>query len=135
DVNLFGKYQQRITSNLETFFDLQYRRVLYNIDGFRNNPTVKVHETYDFVNPKLGITWFNDKYQMYGSWSVGQKEPNRDDFEAGQGQIPKPEKLNDIELGIERKSSQFNWGATLYYMRYKDQLVLSGKINDVGAYT
>jgi iron complex outermembrane receptor protein len=54
---------------------------------------------------------------------VGQKEPNRDDFEAGQGQIPKPEKLNDIELGIERKSNQFNWGATLYYMLYKDQLV------------
>jgi len=135
DINLFGKYQQRITSNLETFVDLQYRRVLYNIDGFRNNPSVKVRETYDFVNPKLGITWFNDKYQLYGSWSVGQKEPNRDDFEAGNGQIPKPEKLNDFELGVERKSSQFKWGATFYYMRYKDQLVLTGKINDVGAYT
>ena len=135
DINLFGKYQQRITSNLETFVDLQYRRVLYNIDGFRNNPTVNVRETYDFVNPKLGITWFNDKYQLYGSWSVGQKEPNRDDFEAGHGQIPKPEKLNDFELGVERKSNQFKWGATFYYMRYKDQLVLTGKINDVGAYT
>ncbi len=135
DLNLFGKYQQRISSHLETFVDLQYRRVLYNIDGFRNNPTVNVHETYDFVNPKLGITWFNDNYQLYGSWSVGQKEPNRDDFEAGKGQVPKPEKLNDIELGVERKSSQFNWGATFYYMRYKDQLVLTGKINDVGAYT
>jgi iron complex outermembrane receptor protein len=135
DINLFGKYQQRITSSLETFVDLQYRSVLYNIDGFRNNPTVKVRETYDFVNPKIGITWFNDKYQVFGSWSVGQKEPNRDDFEAGQGQIPKPEKLNDFELGVERKSSQLKWGATFYYMRYKDQLVLTGKINDVGAYT
>ena len=49
--------------------------------------------------------------------------------------MPKPEKLHDIELGVEKKTSRFNWGATLFYMRYKDQLVLTGKINDVGAYT
>jgi len=50
-------------------------------------------------------------------------------------QQPKPEHLNDVELGIERRSANYNWGATLYYMKYKDQLVLTGKINDVGAYT
>ena len=50
-------------------------------------------------------------------------------------QQPKPEKLNDFELGIEKKNNKYNIGITCYYMHYKDQLVLTGKINDVGAYT
>jgi iron complex outermembrane receptor protein len=48
---------------------------------------------------------------------------------------PKRERLGDLEVGIERKKKAVNWGATLYYMHYDDQLVLTGKINDVGAYT
>ena len=50
-------------------------------------------------------------------------------------QQPKPERLYDFELGIEKTKNNYNWSATLYYMNYKDQLVLTGKINDVGAYT
>ena len=29
----------------------------------------------------------------------------------------------------------YSWSATAYYMLYHDQLVLTGKINDVGSYT
>ena len=46
-------------------------------------------------------------------------------------QLPKPERLRDLELGVEKKSEQYSLGATFYYMKYKDQLVLTGKINDV----
>lgn len=135
DVNVFGKYQQRIAKGLELFADLQYRRVLYNITGFRDNPSLQVRETYNFFNPKFGLSYSRHNYQWYASYSLGQKEPNRDDFEAGQNQIPRPEKLHDIELGVEKKEQLYRWGATFYYMLYKDQLVLTGKINDVGAYT
>jgi iron complex outermembrane receptor protein len=62
------------------------------------------------------------------------KEPNRDDFEAGMENQPKPEQLQNIELGIEKRKPGWSWGATLYYMQYRDQLVLTGRINDVGAY-
>lgn len=135
DVNVFGKYQQRIAKGLELFADLQYRRVLYNITGFRDNPSLKIRETYNFFNPKFGLSYSRQNYQWYASYSLGQKEPNRDDFEAGQNQVPKPEKLHDIEFGVEKKEQLYRWGATFYYMLYKDQLVLTGKINDVGAYT
>lgn len=135
DVNVFGKYQQRIAKGLELFADLQYRRVLYNITGFRDNPSLKIRETYNFFNPKFGLSYSRHNYQWYASYSLGQKEPNRDDFEAGQNQVPKPEKLHDIEFGVEKKEQLYRWGATFYYMLYKDQLVLTGKINDVGAYT
>lgn len=135
DVNIYAKYQWQLASALQAFADVQYRRVLYNIGGFRNNPTLQVRNTWNFLNPKLGLAYTLRNYQLYASWSHGQKEPNRDDFEAGMNQQPKPEKLHDFELGIEQKSSVYNWGATLYYMLYKDQLVLTGKISDVGSYT
>ena len=66
---------------------------------------------------------------------MASKEPIRDDFEAGTTQQPKAETLYDVELGAEKKTDRFAFGAGFYYMKYKDQLVLTGKINDVGAYT
>jgi iron complex outermembrane receptor protein len=71
----------------------------------------------------------------YFSYSLGQHEPNRDDFEANPNEQPKPEHLHDFELGIEKGKASYSWAADVYYMRYKDQLVLTGKINDVGSYT
>ena len=94
-------------------------------------PSIRI----SFFNPKAGIVYKKDSWKSYLSYSVANKEPNRDDFEAGNTQQPKPERLQDFELGIEKSTKQLNWSATLYYMKYKDQLVLTGKINDVGAYT
>jgi iron complex outermembrane receptor protein len=135
DLNVYTKYQRRLANHLEAFADVQYRRVLYDLGGFRDNPSLQLHNVYQFFNPKLGITYTANGYQLYASYSIGNKEPNRDDFEAGQQQQPKPERLHDIELGIKKGNSLNQWGATLYYMKYKDQLVLTGKVNDVGAYT
>jgi len=135
DLNVYSKYQRRLSNNLEAFVDVQYRRVLYDLGGFRDNPSLTTRNIYKFVNPKIGITYTAKDYQLYASYSIGNKEPNRDDFEAGQQQQPKPERLHDIELGIEKRNSLYQWGATLYYMKYTDQLVLTGKVNDVGAYT
>ena len=135
DLNIYTKYQRRLSDHLEAFADVQYRRILYDLGGFRDNPSLTTRNTYHFINPKFGITYSLKDLQLYASYSIGNKEPNRDDFEAGQQQQPKPERLHDIELGIEKRNSLYQWGATLYYMKYKDQLVLTGKVNDVGAYT
>ena len=117
------------------FYDLQYRRVKYNLYGFRDNPDLTINNKYNFFNPKLGLSFQKHSWSGYLSYSRGQKEPNRDDFEAGSNQQPRAEKLNDIELGFEKRADKYNIGLTGYYMHYKDQLVLTGKINDVGAYT
>lgn len=137
DVNGYAKYQRRLSTALEAFVDLQYRRVLYQMNGYRKTPDVKVRETYNFVNPKAGFTYTLKDHLIYLSYSMGSREPNRDDFEANvakKEQSLKPEKMHDFELGVERKNGTFSYGATLYYMLYKDQLVLTGSINDVGSY-
>lgn len=135
DVNGYAKYQHRVATGLELFGDVQYRNVHYHIGGFRNNPVLHVKNKYHFVNPKAGITYNIRGTRMYASYSFAAKEPNRDDFEAGSSQQPKPEKMHDLEAGIEKKFSTWRWSANVYYMKYKDQLIPTGRINDVGAYT
>ncbi|HEV7329564.1 MAG TPA: TonB-dependent receptor plug domain-containing protein [Flavisolibacter sp.] len=135
DASVYAKWQQNLSPLFRFFADLQVRHVDYNIDGFRNNPGLTVDQQYTFFNPKAGITFHNQNWTAFASYSFGSKEPVRDDFEASVNEQPKPEYLRDLEVGFERKNSIYNIGATVYYMKYKDQLVLTGKINDVGAYT
>lgn len=133
DFNIYLKEQTQFAANWNLFFDLQYRHINYNAEGFRDNPTLSIKSKFDFFNPKAGISYNKSGWKGYFSLGIASKEPNRDDFEAALQ--PKPERLYDIELGIERVKNNYNWSATFYYMKYEDQLVLTGKINDVGAYT
>jgi iron complex outermembrane receptor protein len=135
DFSLYSKWAQQWTSNFQSFIDVQFRNINYAINGFRNNPNIVIKNNYNFVNPKLGVTYTNNNWQAYASYALAQHEPNRDDYEAGNTQQPKPELLNDFEAGIEKKKSNYSFSANLYYMQYRDQLILTGKINDVGAYT
>jgi iron complex outermembrane receptor protein len=134
DFNLFSKLQQQLSTDLNAFIDIQARAIKYDINGFKNNPTLVINKKYLFINPKAGITYNKNKYNAYLSYSLASKEPNRDDFEVGIDQ-PKAETLHDIELGVHKKIQNYSFGATAYYMYYHNQLVLTGKINDVGAYT
>ncbi len=135
DVNFYAKWQRTLNKNLEAFGDLQYRSVRHRMDGFRNNPSVRVDRTFNFINPKAGLTYTKNAWQAYISYAVGNKEPNRDDFEASTIQQPIHESLHNIELGVEKRRQQYSYGANFYYMNYHNQLVLTGKVNDVGAYT
>lgn len=135
DFTIYFKQLSKLSPTVSFFYDLQYRHVKYDLLGFRNNPDLFIYNNFNFFNPKIGLSYQNKEWSGYISYSRGQKEPNRDDFEAGADQQPKPEKLNDFELGTTRTINKSSIGATIYYMSYTDQLVLTGKINDVGAYT
>ncbi|MFT4092597.1 MAG: TonB-dependent receptor [Niabella sp.] len=139
DFNIFSKLQQQIISNFYGFIDLQLRTVIYDINGFRKNPTLESGGDYTFFNPKAGLSYFikhanTAQSKIYGSVAIAHKEPNRDDFEANTADAPRPEQLTDVELGYSFSSKKFDAGINGYYMKYKDQLILTGKINDVGAY-
>jgi iron complex outermembrane receptor protein len=135
DFNIYLKELTELYRNWSLYFDLQFRHVKYNIEGFRGNPALKVNNRFSFFNPKAGIVYKKNTWKGYASYSMAAKEPNRDDFETGSGQQPKPERLFDTELGIEQIKNLYNWSVTFYYMKYRNQLVLTGRINDVGAYT
>jgi iron complex outermembrane receptor protein len=134
DFNMYAKEQTQFAGNWYYFYDLQYRHVKYDLNGFKDHPALWITNKFDFLNPKAGISYAKNGWKTYLSFSIANKEPNRDDFEAGAAQQPKPERLYDAELALERTKNNYSWSATIYYMNYKDQLVLTGEINDVGAY-
>ncbi|KAB7732121.1 TonB-dependent receptor [Rudanella paleaurantiibacter] len=137
DFNLYAKAFYRVSTQLTTFADLQVRTVDYTFLGFDNNlKNVQQTAQLSFFNPKAGLTYeLNDRSTLYASFAVGNKEPNRDDYtQSSPTSRPRPERLYDWEAGYKLRQNRFAFTANAYYMNYRDQLVLSGRINDVGAY-
>lgn len=128
DVNGFVKASYTFNDRWILFGDLQLRNGSYKANG---KDTGIVDEKFNFFNPKAGITYkINDISQAYFSYARANREPNRTDYE---GERPKAEKLNDFELGWRYATEKLSVNVNGYYMSYKDQLVLTGGLNDVGA--
>ena len=128
DVNFYAKISQGLNSKLNLFVDLQYRMVFYDATSVKFDD---VNDTFRFFNPKSGLNYQLDtKNTFYGYFGVANKEPRRDDYENG---AIKPERLYDFELGWKYNSKKVRFTANAFYMRYIDQLVLTGALNDVGA--
>jgi len=134
DFNIFGKVNYAPLEKLNLFADLQYRSVSYAITGTdKNLSSLDFDNQYDFFNPKIGATYtLNEQSNIYGSFSVANKEPNRDDFtnlKAGLA-VPKAEHLNNVEAGYRFKNNRLDAGINVYGMFYKDQLIFTGEINE-----
>ncbi len=131
EINFFVKIQQPINERINSFIDFQYRNVNYDVYGQIAGPMLfNVESNYKFFNPKAGLTYqISDDQQFYFSYSKAQREPSRSDFENGN---PKPEILNDFELGWRINKNQFYIYSNIYLMAYKDQLALTGALDDVG---
>ncbi|MBI3135242.1 MAG: TonB-dependent receptor [Bacteroidetes bacterium] len=124
-----------------TFYgDLQYRHINYSFVGPDqvNGELVDTDQnvSYDFFNPKAGIMYdFNARNNVYASVAVANREPVRDDFtNSTSGSRPSHETLQNVETGYRYKSARFMTNANVFLMYYKNQLILTGAINDVGAY-
>ncbi|AEH01091.1 TonB-dependent receptor [Lacinutrix sp. 5H-3-7-4] len=133
DFSTYIKGEYDINSNLFAFVDVQYRKVNYKSFGTSSDLlNIDVDKDYDFFNPKLGLTYkINNFNSVYGSFAVANREPNRDDLTKNPI-TPKAERLNDFEFGYRLKKPNYYATANLYYMNYKDQLVLTGDLDDVG---
>ncbi len=135
DDDFYAKWQHDLNNKWSLFGDMQYRHVYHRMDGFEGDPTLFITRTFDFFNPKAGISYNYSGWKAFFSYAQASKEPDRDDFQASLQDQPRQETLHDFELSIGRKTNQYNWTVTVYDMVYKDQLVLTGKLNDVGEAT
>jgi iron complex outermembrane receptor protein len=132
DFSMFSKATFKLANKLTAYADLQYRKVRYKTNGLTSDrDPINVDETFNFFNPKFGATYtLNESQHVYFSFAVANKEPNRNDFENG---IYTSENLHDYELGWRLKNDIVSLNTNVYYMIYKNQLVLTGAIDDVGA--
>ena len=133
DFSIFSKATFNLNTKWNAYVDIQGRFVNYKTDGLTSDrAAINVDENFSFFNPKLGLTYLvNDNNSMYLSYGRANREPNRDDFEDNPNVVP--EKLNDFELGWRFKNDKIQLNTNVYYMGYKDQLVLTGAIDDVGS--
>lgn len=132
EFTVFSKGTWQIDEQWELFADLQGRFIDYKTSGITSDKLpLNVSETYSFFNPKAGVSYqVNAQNQLYASYGRANREPRRSDFEQG---IYTPESLNDFELGWRINREKTKISTNLYFMDYRDQLVLTGAIDDVGA--
>lgn len=127
DMNVYAKANYKVDHKWSVYGDLQLRNIIYTANG---EETGLVDDTFTFFNPKAGITYdLNDNNNFYLSYARANREPNRNDYKGGS---PRPEKLDDFELGWRHTSPGIRLNTNMYYMKYKDQLVLTGELSDVG---
>lgn len=144
DFTIYWKASNTLWKSLRLYADMQYRHIGYKITGDNDKwdwtaspehlQVLNVDEKFDFFNPKVGLIYdFNKHNTAYASFSVAQKEPTRNNYTDGLFTVrPKAEKLFDWEAGYTFNSDRFTAGVNFYYMKYKDQLVLNGKLNEIG---
>lgn len=136
DFNTYAKADYSL-GKLKLFADLQYRRVDYSVSGTdKNRLNLDQNDQLNFFNPKIGASYvINHLSNIYASIAVANKEPNRDDYiNSTPANRPTSENLLDIETGYRLKGTTLTAGINGYAMMYKEQLVLTGKVNDVGEY-
>ena len=145
DFNIYSKASYEFVKGVNAFVDLQYRRIDYKLQdptvayGVNLDKRYVIDKHYDFFNPKFGINYdINSRHKVYASYGIGHKEPVRNNFmqQIANPDRPDtkahPERLNDLEAGYKYQSPKFSAGANLYWMDYKDQLVLTGELNAIG---
>ncbi|MDR0510168.1 MAG: TonB-dependent receptor [Rikenellaceae bacterium] len=140
DVSLFLKATYALTPRLSLYGDAQYRYIYHRIDGVNDKwdgnamQPLDVSRRYDFFNPKGGLFWRPaDGHELFASVAVGHKEPTRNNFtDAVTSVPPRAESVVDYEVGYNYKSAKFSASANLYYMDYRDQIILTGRVNEIG---
>jgi iron complex outermembrane recepter protein len=140
DFNVYGKLNYYLSPQFNVYADLQYRAVTYQFLGLRVDGNtgdvqdVTQRDRIGFFNPKTGVVYrFADGHRAFGSFSVGGKEPTRRDYvDSSVDELPSPERLYNFEAGYSGEFSRFRAGINLYYMLYRDQLIITGEVNDVG---
>jgi len=145
DFNVYGKATYTLTKGLNAYLDLQYRHVGLQMQnptklwGANASKKYILNPDYDFFNPKAGLTWdITPHHRLYASYAIAHKEPVRNNFmqqianPGNASAVAKAERLDDLEVGYKFQSRHFSAGANIYWMNYKDQLVLTGELNEIG---
>ena len=144
DASTFLKVEYKLSRAWSVFGDLQYRYVHYVTDGYNDKYIdngdgtasrhyLDVNQRYNFFNPKAGVNFSSGGHRAYASFAMSNREPERNNFtDNGKYPAPRAERLMDYELGYQYGGRSWNAGINLYYMRYRDQLVQTGELSDIG---
>ena len=140
----FLKAAYRLSGQWQVFADMQFRHVDYQTDGLNDkfieqadgtwkNQELDVDNHYNFLNPKLGVSYSDGPHHAYASAAVSHREPERNNYtDNGSYPAPEAEQLLDFEAGYSYSSRTVRAGLNAYYMKYDNQFVQTGAYSDIG---
>ena len=142
----FLRSEYQPLSWLTAYAELQYRYIGLRMKGIDDEFSDLGYSTsWNFLNPRAGLTAAFGSHKAYASFAVGHREPGRSDIKeqiesvnalhaAGQpGEVTlRPERMYDTEIGWEYSSSAVSASVNLYSMEYRDMLLETGRISDSG---
>lgn len=136
DYNVYVRANYEAFDVVNFYVDVQYRYVGYRTSGIdKDQQTYDVKKAWHLFNPKVGLLCKIDwQHQVYASYALGNREPNRDDVLQAyfSNRAIKAEMMDDIEVGYKFMHPKFPFNANFYFMNYNNQLVLTGRLTDVG---
>ncbi len=133
DGNVYAKATAKF-GNIYPYLDIQFRTIDYRFEGLDNSLEFGNQQvTYEFLNPKIGVSYIQNRHKFYAFAARGNREPVRDDFRNNKpNDWPKHEELDNVEVGYRYSKRRKQLGINVYQMNYRNQLVLTGAVNDVG---
>lgn len=148
EVNAYIRGEVLCCEGLTAYADLQYRGIWLDMSGPEDDGVMLDHnDSWQFFNPRAGLSYrWSPAARVYASAALGHREPGRSDIKelildanksaeagvASRGVDIRPEKMLDIEAGYEYLTERLSLSANLYLMEYKDMLLETGKLTDVG---
>lgn len=132
DFNLYAKANYQLKEGLFLFGDLQVRTINYEIDGIDNDfRDITTSDDFFFFNPKAGLTYYKGNNRFYATFAIANKEPIRGDY-TDNLEKPEHETLRNLEVGYSKTLTNARFAINYYLMDYKNQLIPTGQVNDVG---
>ncbi|MGE4568385.1 MAG: TonB-dependent receptor [Bacteroidales bacterium] len=131
----FSKVDMALFGGLSGYVDLQYRWISHRMKGIDDDlRDITQRHIFGFFNPKAGLMWKGEGgHSAFVSWGIAQREPNRNNYtDALPNEKPTHETLYDYEAGYRFLGNGISVSLNLFYMYYKDQLILNGRINEIG---
>ncbi len=140
EVSVFTKADYSIKW-LSIFADIQYRYVDFDYTG-----DVSLQKlNWNFLNPKAGLSASPNRNSVF-YYSIGStgREPTRNDMFGGNDDLladsfgnpilsnTKAEYVLNHELGIRYQKRKLNLNLNIYYMDFKNEIVLDGKFGPNG---
>lgn len=143
DANVYLRAEYLLCRGLTAYADAQYRHIRYRMEGTNDKynswagsgmQRLDLDERFNFFNPKAGINWqVNPRLRLFASVAQAHKEPTRNNYTDGYfTERPRAERLTDYEVGAAYHAPRWHAAANLYLMNYRNQLVLTGELNEIG---
>ena len=132
----------RALGRLTLSVDAQVRTARFSTEDDLGTGGAEGSTRWSFFNPKLGARWKADEAtSLWLSLGTTGREPSRTDLFAGNDDprgpsdltAVRPERVWDVEAGVDVKGRDVDLSAGVYLMEFRDEIAATGELSPFGS--